>query len=261
MSSILVCSVKGADSIDVTVALGVVWPADGRCVTVVEADAAGGDLAARFGLAYTPGLVELAGANRRRTDMGLLTEHAQTLTFAKRGVRVVPAPPGGAQPRVALHALAREGSVLSGDARHLVLVDAGRVDPTGPAWPLVSIVDVVVVVVPARVEGLARLQSALSELRRAAADRLVVVLAPGERYHPQEVAEAVEVAVWGLLPADRAAVDVLAGRLTPRRWWLRLPLMGAVSGLARHLSDRLGPVPVAADEVVLQLVDKMAGSA
>ena len=246
MSSILLCSLSGAPGVTTTaVALAVGWPGDGRTPVVVEADACGGDMAARFALPYTPGLVELAGAARRRSDTGqLLAEHTQRLAFARDTVEVVLAPPGGAQARVALPALTAPGGVLAGDDTHLVLVDAGRIDPAGPAWPLLSTVDTVLVLVPSRVEGLARLEAALPELRHAAAGRLLVVLTAADRYTPAEVADTFDVAVSdGVLPDDPAAAAVLAGRWAPRRWWRRLPLAGAAGLLAGELSVRLGPVP------------------
>ncbi len=250
MSSILICSLSGAPGVTTTaLAMALEWPGDGRSPTVVEADTSGGDLAARFALPYTPGLVELAGAARRRSDTGqLLAEHTARLAFAADTVDVVLAPPGGVAARVALPALAAPAGVLAGDDTHLVLVDAGRIDPTGPVWPLLSTVDVVVVLVPSRVDALARLQASLPQLRHAAAERLLIVLTAADPYTPAEVAELFDVAVCEqVLPDDPMAAAVLAGRRVPRRRWRRrLALPAVAAQLAGELSARLGPVPVAA---------------
>ena len=66
---VAVASVKGAPGVTTTaLALAAAWPAavdGGVRPVVVEADAAGGDVAARLGLPHAPGLLDVAVAARR----------------------------------------------------------------------------------------------------------------------------------------------------------------------------------------------------
>jgi hypothetical protein len=92
-------------------------------------------------------------------------------------------------------------------------------------------------------------------LRRAlggSSAALGLVLAEPGDYPPAEVADALAVPVLGVLPADKHAAAVLAGRLSIRRGLSRLPLMRAARTLAGRLaatsdgSGLPGPAPAPA---------------
>src|SRR6266702_8439110 len=120
---VAVASLKGSPGVTTfALALAARWPtgpgdggssAGARCV-VVEADPSGGDIATRFDLAGSPGLVSLAAAARRGDDPGLVWRHAQALPG---GLPVVAAPPGADQARAALAALAPDAPTAPGVLR------------------------------------------------------------------------------------------------------------------------------------------------
>ena len=79
MTLIAVCSLKGSPGVTTfSVALAARWPVTDRCV-LVECDPSGGDMATRFALASSPGLVSLAAATRRSTDPGSLASLTCTI--------------------------------------------------------------------------------------------------------------------------------------------------------------------------------------
>ncbi|MDA8062446.1 MAG: hypothetical protein M0T80_08475, partial [Actinomycetota bacterium] len=71
-------SVRSSGVTTLVLALGATWPAD-RKALVVEADPAGGTLAALAGWPAEPGLVSLAAAARRGAEPSLVFEHCQHL--------------------------------------------------------------------------------------------------------------------------------------------------------------------------------------
>ena len=124
-------SIKGSPGVTTTaLALAACWPASWRRV-LVEADPAGGDLAARYGLPLTPGLVSLAAAARRSTDPELVWEHAQELPG---GLPVVAGPTRADQAHAALAAVCgadgRAGvlGAFTGRGDVVAVVDCGRLD-------------------------------------------------------------------------------------------------------------------------------------
>lgn len=244
MPSLLWIGVGSAPGVTTAAAsVAAMWP-DDRHQIIVEADASGGDLASRGGLPLVPGLVELASAGRRdgiNERASLLHMHTQPAMLGGRQVEVVVAPPGPAQVRVALPTVVRSG-VLAGGADVVVHIDAGRVGPHDPAWPLLETADVVVAVVRSRADALAHLDALVPELRRAAGDRLVVLLSQDGRYPPGEVSDTVDVPVLPVgLPTDPGAAGVLAGTLRAGRRWRRLPLFAAAAAVADMLCNRLEP--------------------
>ncbi|MGH3603225.1 MAG: chromosome partitioning protein, partial [Pseudonocardiaceae bacterium] len=71
------CSLKGSPGVTTfCVALAAQWSAHTRCV-LLECDPSGGDLATRFSLASSPGLVSLAAAARRGSGPDMLGRHTQ----------------------------------------------------------------------------------------------------------------------------------------------------------------------------------------
>lgn len=227
-----------------TTALGLaaVLPTSVRPV-VVECDPAGGDLAARHGLTMSPGLVELATATRTgaTTNVGeALSRYAQRVWLRDRSVEVVVAPSGGAQTRVALSVLARPGySVLTASDR-TVIADCGRLDFSSAAWPLVGMADAVLVLTRGRLDELAHLREHIDELLRAAGDRLMVVLAAGGVYGPEDITTALsgdgdEITVRGPLPYDERAAIMLEGSQAAGRRWRRRPLLKALEQVASGL--------------------------
>ena len=168
-------------------AAAAVWPtAD---VTVVEADADGGVLAARFGLSLhpeAPTLMSLLAATRHDATAGVVALHAQRLPG---GLPVVCAPsiPEVATPAAAQLADRFEGLTASGTGD--VLVDVGRVRPSSAAWRLASSCEALVVVVRPVVEELEPLLGRLESL--SAGRRLVIAVRGAGPYGTADVAEAV----------------------------------------------------------------------
>ncbi len=126
-------SVKGSPGVStLALALAACWPPP-MTRLLVECDPAGGDLAVRFQLPLSPGLISLAAQARGPANVKLLAEHAQRLPG---GLRVLGAPPGTEQARAAVRTLANAGGIDATDGA-VVVVDCGRLDPDSPALPLV----------------------------------------------------------------------------------------------------------------------------
>ncbi|MEV8504487.1 hypothetical protein AB0368_06600 [Actinoplanes sp. NPDC051475] len=228
---------SGAWATTTTAAIAALWPeTDPRTPMLVEADASGGDLAARLRLPVDPGLVQVAADARHGAPADVLHRHAQQAQVAGRQLPVVVAPPGPAQARVALPTLVRSGA-LRGPADTVLHIDAGRIAPHDPAWPLLAQADAVVAVVRAHTDALAHLAAINTDLQRAAGPRLVILLADGV-YPPQEVATAFDVAVLPMsVPTDAQAAAILSGQLDAGRRWRRLPLFCAAADIAASLSE------------------------
>ena len=245
-----VVSAKGSPGAT-TLGMGVAarWP--GGPGVLVEADPAGGDLAARFGLAQGPGLAAMAVAARHSDQRPDPATWTRTLPL---GVHVVPAVPGGAA-AVAVSALVGHGNrlleALAG-AYPVVVVDAGRWAPGSPANGLLAHCQVVLLVARPVLEQIRQCEALVGPLRRLVGDvRLLLV---GERggWPAAEVGAALGLPVAGVLPHDVEGAGVLTGRLVPRNGfrarglssWTRLPLPRACHSLARALA----PDPPASEE-------------
>ena len=96
-------SVRSCGVTTLALGLAAAWPnrsdSSGRRVLLVEADPAGGTLAASSGWPPEPSLVSLAAAARRGGDPALMWEHCQHLPG---GARVLAAPALGEQARSAV---------------------------------------------------------------------------------------------------------------------------------------------------------------
>ncbi|MEU3622530.1 MinD/ParA family ATP-binding protein [Amycolatopsis coloradensis] len=213
-----------------TVALAMTWPhAESTRRLVAEVDPSGGDLAMRFGLATTPGLVSLAAAARRTRDPAVVWDHTQALPG---GARALVAPPGGTHASAALSTLATapDGPLLPAVARDtgvVVFADCGRVDPGSPAEAIARCAGALVLVTGAQGDDLAHAAARLGELARWTPRP--GLLLTGEGYPTVDVERELGVPAIGRLPHDPVAAATLAGHrqsLARRR--------GNNGGLARH---------------------------
>ncbi len=237
---IAVGSIKGSPgATTLSVALADRWPRDGGDPLVVEADPAGGDLAARFGLAPTRGLVSLAAA-ARRGGAGVVDEHLQQLPG---GLPVVAGPAGAEQARQVLAELGAGWSWLWAAARadgHVVIVDCGRLDPQSPAAPAVRAADVVLLVVRDRTDELAQLAARLAVVQGWALPAwYVVVVGQADRsagYAIRDISRALGERVLGPVPHDPSAAGVLAGRRRSRSGIGRSALGRSAGTLAGYLT-------------------------
>jgi hypothetical protein len=262
MPLLAVTYVKGRPGVTTT-ALGLAATADRMSRPVLlECDPAGGDLMRRHGLAAEPSMVDLAAAARTAAHpahplapIDVLRTATQLVKLRELAIPVVVAPAGGAQTRAALPELTGVGRSVLAPLDRIVLADCGRLGPGSPAWPLLGLADVVIVVAQARADELAHLREHLGELVDAGAGRVIVLLAAGGTYPPAEVAQVLQqyvaeqlardprtVAVLGPLPPDRRAAAVLDGDLEAGRRWRRLPLLAAYAGVWRDLTPLLPTV-------------------
>jgi hypothetical protein len=215
---IAVCSVKGSPGVTTfAIALAACWPQPERCV-LVECDPSGGDVAIRFSLVSSPGLVSLAAAARRRTDPALLWQHTQSLPG---GLPVVVAPPGADQARAALEALVPEGSsdvtVLRAPTASpgvVVIADCGRVDPASPVMPVARSADAMVLVSRAHADALGHLATRLATVGRWSRRPALVLTGPG--YPTSAVERELGVPVIARVPEDRRGAAALSGRSAGR---------------------------------------------
>lgn len=246
--------VRSAGVTTTAAGLAMVWPGQGRRV-LVEADPAGGTLAAAAGLAAEPGLVSLAATARRQADPGLVFDHAQALPD---GTPVVCAPPGGEQARSVLSMLDRLLTRL-GELDGTVWVDCGRLDPAGPSASILVAADVAVLVCRPQLADLNALAAFLQPQERDGGRPVVVLVGPGP-YPPGEISDTLGVEVAGHLPWD---TDAAAGLVTlgpSHRRLTRSGLVRALRSLAADLAARLPrDAPSSPEAAIADPADRTSG--
>lgn len=203
------CSVKGSPGVTTTaLAMAARWPVGEA--SVVEADPSGGDLSARFCLPTSPGLVSLAAAARHQTAADVVSDHVQRLAG---GLPVVVGPVSAEQARAALSALGSRGrGVLQaavGAPDSTVLVDAGRLESSSPALPLVRGADALVVLARPLADELSHLASLLKPMATWARTPGLVLI--GEGCSNREAERELGVPVMARLPHDRSGAAMLSG--------------------------------------------------
>ena len=209
MSVVAFASFKSSPGVTTTtMAAAHIWPGQ-RAPLVVEADPAGGDLAARYGRPADPGLASLAAAGRRSLTPELLARHTQILG----GISVLSAPPTGPPAGTALETVGSFiGAALAGMGSD-VLVDCGRLGASSPAVALARAADLVVVVARPTVVELPRVAAGAAWLiAEGATVGLALIGGPSStRYPAAEVMEAVGVGVLATLADDAEGAALLGG--------------------------------------------------
>lgn len=253
---VAVASVKGSPGVTtLCVALAACWP-DPAGAILVEADPAGGDVAMRFGLTQSPGLLSLAAAARggvaagRAEDAHLLWHHAQALPGQ---IPVVVSPPDTARARGALAVLAAPdpagglgpGPLLAA-ATHpgaVVVADCGRVDPGSPVMPLLRSADVMVLLTGAHADQLAHLARRIPEVGAWSRHPVLLLADRGkDRGHSIDaVARELGVAPLARVPFDPRGAAVLSGRRSVLRWRHSGPGRSSLGQCARQVADLLAP--------------------
>lgn len=218
-----------------------------RGALLIEADPAGGDLAARWGVSTDPGMLTLAAASRHGVSSDLVDRHSQSPACYP----ILVAPPSLEQSRSAVLTLGRPFAervanrpVSPTSAQRIrAVVDCGRWDPAGPCTDLVTQSFVALLVVRPTVESVANAQTRLTSLS-AIADRVVVVSIGDRPYGPDEISLALDGArTIAVADDERAAIHVRAGRALDRSL-RRTPLMRTVAELVGGLQESaLSPPP------------------
>ncbi|TDD67228.1 carbon monoxide dehydrogenase maturation protein [Actinomadura darangshiensis] len=236
MPVLALCSIKGSPGVTTTaIALAGSWRP--RPATVVECDAAGGDIAAAMGLPSEPGLVGLAAAVRRKVETGHLDRHTQQPSV---GLEVVPAPVGPGQASAAIHALADSGLVpnLAADPRLMVIADCGRLDPGSPSRRVLGQATRALVLIRPRGEDLAHLAPQIPTLQTIAPSLELLLVGPAE-YSAKEITATLRIPVAGHLPRDSRSATILLRQGFTLRGTQRLPLVRSACSVAGQLAGRV----------------------
>jgi hypothetical protein len=255
---VAVASVKGSPGVTtLCLALAACWP-DPAGVIVVEADPAGGDVAMRFGLAQSPGLLSVAAAARggtaafgeRPEEAQLLWRHAQMLPG---DVPVVASPPDAGRARGALAVLAAPGpsgglavGPLLAAAEHpgaVLVADCGRVEPGSPVMAVLRSADVMILLTGAHADELAHIARRIPEIG-SWSRHPVLVLASRDAHRGHSIdAVARELGVTPLarVPFDPRGAAVLSGRRSVLRWHHSGPARSLLGQSARQIAVLLAP--------------------
>ena len=182
------------------------WAEDSAVPVVVEGDASGGVLAARYEVSLMPGFVTLV-ESLRKSEQPPLLDHAQRLPSGVACVALSPsATAAGAQLRSAGPYL---GPYLS-QVGHPVLFDVGMVVPDARAVPALSAADLLLWFVRPTREELLVLRHRLAECSQP--EDVAVVLVGDTPYNESQVADGLGVEVLHTLPIDsRGAAAVNLG--------------------------------------------------
>jgi MinD-like ATPase involved in chromosome partitioning or flagellar assembly len=198
---------------------------------LVEADAAGGDIAARCGLALDPGLLTLAASGRRGLDRSSIERHAQLLPC---GALVLAGPTSAEQATSALIGIAPALVQTLAHETSTVIIDAGRWDPRSPATDLVASASIVALVLRPTIEGVEHARWQLRSLSDHV--RRVIAVCVGERPYPRaEVASALAVDEIYVIDNDARAAHAIGLGAQRDRWLRRSPLMRSAAVLADQL--------------------------
>lgn len=253
MGGVLVAlgSAKGSPgATTLALALAASWPTSARRPRplLVEADPSGGDVAARFGVSDTPGLMDLAAATRRAASPRVLGECVQMLPGE---IHAVVGPAGAQQASAAVALFAAKGVELlragMGTAG-TVLLDLGRLQHE--AAGLVEAADRVLLVTRGQVDALSHAAAKREELRSTRCE-VELVLVGSSPYPVAEIGRVLDIAQVYRVPWDPKTAGALVGgpAISPRRWQTA-PLVRAARTLAEHLdASHRAPAGLGAESV------------
>jgi hypothetical protein len=237
MTLIALGSVKGSPGVTTTaMALAATWP--GHRLVLAEVDAAGGDLASRFGLPAEPGLVSLATAARRDPRAELIWDHCQTLPGE---LRVLTAPAASEQTAWGVRVL---GDGLFGSLADTadvdVVADCGRLDALSPALAIARQAQLLILVTRPVLSELNHVGERLAALRNGPAETWLILVGRGP-WKAAEVSHGLGgVVIAGELPEDTVAAAMLAGAgRRGVRAARRLPLVRGARSIAESICVRL----------------------
>ena len=234
MSLVVGASAHGSPGVSTALQLvAAEWPDTGPAPVIVEADAAGGVLAARYGISLTPGLVTLAESLRKLESPSLM-DHAQRLPS---GIGCVPLSPSA----TAASAQLRSAGDLLGsylrDAGHPVLLDAGTLVPDARLSTVVGAADALLWFVRPTREELLVLRHRLAE--SAKPPDVGVVLVGETPYGAEQVEDGLGVEVVHVIPIDgRGAAAVNLGG--DDRYLRRSGIVRSCARLAEVINRRTG---------------------
>lgn len=243
MSLVCVASAHGSPGVTtVALSLAATWPGDGE-VVLVEADPFGGVLAARSGLADTPGLVSLAAEARGGLNTTVIWRHAQALAG---GLPVLVGPPSAEQATAVLRDITAPLAAWSASTEVAVIVDCGRQWSNGSlSHGLLTGADDLLLVCRPSADQLRPAVARLRSLGEAGISGRLLLIGDAP-YGPSEVESAVEVPVAGVVAFDPAAAAALPGEGGSNAI-RRSRLIRSVASLADHLAIRHMGSPVAAE--------------
>lgn len=204
MSVVVGASAHGSPGVTTALQLiAALWPQPEAVPVLVEADATGGVLAARFELSFSPGMVSLAESLRKLESPPLL-DHAQRLPS---GVACVPLSASATAASAQLRSAGGFLGTYLRDCPHPVLVDAGTLVPDSRIGPVVVAADLMVWFVRPTRDELFVLRHRLAECPQP--DNAAVVLVGDTPYGPAEVESALGIEVVHVLPVDARAATAL----------------------------------------------------
>ena len=238
--TIVAVAAAGGTSASTTTALllSAMLPA-GYPTLFAECDPSGGDVAAWGQLPTVPGWSSAVSASDR--SWSAIVDNAQQLPS---GLRVMVAPSRAAQAHTAVAEASRNFSALLSAMPDLVTVaDCGRVHLDPPAWAASAQLALLLVrqsvsSAPATVPRVDRAIEALGVLR-SACRQVGVVLIGGAPYRSPEIASALGVELFGVLPEDAAGAALAAGGWTVGGRAARTPLARAAGDLGARVIEAL----------------------
>jgi hypothetical protein len=242
MSVIAFASVKGAPGVTTLACLvGAAWPAD-RAVMVVECDAGGGDLAARFSLASRIGWPSLVAAARRTREDVPIESHLQQIPGGL-DVLVGTSQLPSAEVMTEIAPSFLRGEPASGASRD-VLVDLGRVsqrDRRAEAW--LDLADSVVLCLRGDSASLVQVRDrVLADLSRWS-DRFGLAVVGCQDYTRPEMERFTSVPVLVEIPFDSRSAAPVAGRRGGNRRLSRSVLLARTARLASTLAHEVSEIP------------------
>lgn len=240
MSLVCLASAHGSPGVTTTtLVLASVWPGDGRRLAV-EADVFGGVVAARFGLADTPGLVSLAAEAGDGVDWEGVGRHAQPLPG---GLPVLVAPPSVDPSSAVIRDLAPRLADWAASEDVVVVVDCGRLVANRVQQPVLAQADRVLVVCRPMVDQLRPAANLIRRLAEGGVDA-ELLLVGDMPYGPREVAETMGVDVVGTVAWDPHTAAAVNGFRGSARGHDRSVLVRSITTLATRLTHPSSPDPV-----------------
>ncbi len=240
MSLIVIGSAKGSPgATSLAAGLSLAWQtANNRPALLLEADSDGGILAARFGLATTPSLIELAGKARHELSLQSIQSNCQPLA---KQVQCLIAPGCGYTTSRLLSSLAER---LANGFKQFhdvdAIVDIGRIRANSPTVKFVEHCDLAVIVARPEFEQLVP----LVHLARCLKDRKPkpTLVCIGDRpYPPTEIAKSAGLNLLGVMAYDARVSHVLAAGHPENNRQRRLLLWRTLGELAARIHNHAAP--------------------